>query len=410
MAATDRPLSDLVVLDLTRALAGPLAGRLLADLGARVIKIEPPDGDLTRAMVPRVDGASAYFVQYNTGKQCTSIDLSTEAGRDLLLRMVERADIVLENYRPDVMERLGLGYDMLAERNPKIILGSISGWGHGNSRSKQGAYASAIHAEAGITSWVAKRRPEDSPRNDPLSHSDCYTGLHAVGAILAALHMRDRTGRGQAVEISMAESTLVVNDMASVELTGLDPEVGFRAGQNWSPIFTLSNGRHVNVTLDSTTNGGFEIWMRAMNRADLADDPRFALIDDRVLHRAELEAEIAKWVAQFEDAADLEAAIGESGVLCAEIRTVQQLADTDWAAERGAFVDVDTGRGELVTVPQAPWRFNDAASGVTPFVGFRGEHNREVLREMAGATDAEIDELIEAGVVSARAPRWQREE
>ena len=105
----DRPLSDLVVLDLTRALAGPIVGRLLSDLGARVIKIEPPDGDLTRATIPRVDGMSAYFTQYNAGKQCVSMDLGTEAGRDLLLRMVEHADVVLENYRPGVMDRLGLG-------------------------------------------------------------------------------------------------------------------------------------------------------------------------------------------------------------------------------------------------------------------------------------------------------------
>src|SRR4051812_25640327 len=220
----DRPLSDLVVLDLTRALAGPIAGRLLADLGAEVIKIEPPGGDLTRSIVPRVDGMSAYYVQYNVGKRCVSIDLTRPEGRELLLRMVEHADVVLENYRPEVMARLGLTFEALVERNPKIIVASISGWGHGNSRSDQGAYASAIHAETGVTSAVAKRRGEDDhPRNDPLSHADVYTGLNALGALLAAVHLRDRTGAAQAVEVSMAESMLVVNDLASCELTGEDP-------------------------------------------------------------------------------------------------------------------------------------------------------------------------------------------
>jgi crotonobetainyl-CoA:carnitine CoA-transferase CaiB-like acyl-CoA transferase len=404
----DRPLSDLVVLDLTRALAGPITGRLLSDLGAEVIKIEPPGGDLTRSIVPRVDGMSAYYVQYNAGKRCVSIDLTRPEGRDLFLRMVERADVVLENYRPDVMARLGLTFDVLAERNPRIIVASISGWGHGNSRSNQGAYASAIHAEAGVTAMVAKRRGEDDePRNDPISHADVYTGLNALGALLAAVHLRDRTGQAQAVEVSMAESMLVVNDLVSCELTGEEPVHGFRPGQNWSPIFRLSNGRHVNITLDSTTNGGFQTWWRAMDRPDLAADPRFARIEDRVAHRAELEAELACWVATFDDAASVEAALGSSSVLAAEVRTVAELADTDWARERGAFVDVDTGRGRTVTVPQAPWRFREADSGVQPIVGYRGEHNREVLRDLLGAGDAELDQLEAEGIISDRPPRWK---
>ncbi|MFT7647485.1 MAG: CoA:oxalate CoA-transferase [Candidatus Poriferisodalaceae bacterium] len=401
----DRPLSDITVLDLTRALAGPIASRLLSDLGAEVIKVEPPDGDLTRLLVPKVDGASAYYVQYNVGKRCVSIDLAQPAGRDLFLRMVPRADIVLENYRPDVMGRLGIGYAVLEEHRPGIILASVSGWGHGNSRSLQGAYASAIHAEAGVTANVAKRRGE-RPRNDPMSHSDTYGGLHALGAILAALHMRDRTGAGQHVEVSMAEATLVVNDLAASDLTGQDPDVGFRPGQNWSPIFTLANGRYVSVTLPTSNVGSFEMWIEAMGRPELAKDPRFALIEDRSRHEDALEAEIATWVAQFESAAELEDAFPHSGILAAEVSTVEELADTQWASERGAFVDVDTGRGETVKVPQAPWRFSGADSGVNPMIGYRGEHNREVLREFAEASDDEIDALIADGVVSDRPPRW----
>jgi len=405
----DAPLSDLIVLDLTRALAGPIAGRLLADLGADVIKIEPPDGDLTRSVVPRVDSMSAYFTQYNVGKRCVSIDLARDEGRDLLLRMVAKADIVLENYRPDVMARLGLGFETLTQHNPRIILASVSGWGHNNSRSHQGAYASAIHAEAGVTTTVAKRRDEDPPRNDPISHADVYTGLHALAALLAAVHLRDRTGQAQCVEVSMAESMLVANDLASGEMTGEDPETGFRGGQNWSPIFALSNGTYVNVTLDSTTNGGFEVFSKAMGRPELAEDERFALLENRVRHRAELEAEIAPWIATFDSAEAVEAAIGQSTVLAAELRTVPGLAETDWAKERGAFVNVDVGRGTTVSVPQAPWRYRDAPSGVqADKLGFRGDHNREVLEELLGADTQEIDSLEESGVISARPPRWRR--
>lgn len=400
----ERPLADVTVLDLSRALAGPLAGRLLADLGAEVVKVEPPGGDLTRTIVPRIDGMSVYYAQCNAGKRCVSLDLTRPEGRDVFLRLVEGADIVLENFRPDVLERLGLGYEELAARNPGIILASISGWGHGNSRSRQGAYAATIHAEAGITASVARARGEDPPRNDPVSHADVYGGLHALAALLAALHMRHRTGRGQAVEVSMAESTLVAHDLAAVELSGVEPDEGFRGGQHRTPIYALATGRPVCVTLDPTTAGGFATWCTAMGRADLADDPRFATPAARAEHRSELDRVLSAWVATFASAADLEAALGASSILAAEVRSVPELADTPWARERGAFVDVELRSGAVVPVPQSPWRFSHAEGGVRPSVGFRGEHNREVLRDLAGVGDAELAALVEAGVVSDRVP------
>ena len=404
----EKPLSDLLVLDLTRALAGPICGRLLSDLGARVIKGEPPDGDLTRLLVPRVDGLSPYFTQYNAGKECISIDLHTEHGRDIFLQLVPHADIVLENYRPGVMERLGIDFDRLQEVNPKIIMGSVSGWGHGNSRSGQGAFASAIHSEAGVTEMVARRRGEE-PQNDPMSHSDTCTGLHALGAVLAALHLRDRTGNGQKVEVSMAESTLMVNDLAAIEMTGQDPMVGFKGGQNWSPVLRLANGRYVSLTIDITTNDGFRYMIEAMNRPELAEDPRFAIIENRVENREALTQILAEFVATFDDARDVEAAIGPGGVIAAEVRSVPELAATDWAQERGAFVDVDTGRGEMITIPQSPWRFRDVEAGVKPSVGYRGQNNRQVLTELLGMSPEELDDLENDAVISSRPPRWSRD-
>ena len=404
----EKPLSDLLVLDLTRALAGPICGRLLSDLGARVIKVEPPDGDLTRLLVPRVDGLSPYFTQYNAGKECISIDLHTEHGRDIFLQLVPHADIVLENYRPGVMERLGIDFDRLQEVNPKIIMGSVSGWGHGNSRSGQGAFASAIHSEAGVTEMVARRRDEE-PRNDPMSHSDTCTVLHALGAVLAALHLRDRTGNGQKVEVSMAESTLMVNDLAAIEMTGQDPMVGFKGGQNWSPVLRLANGRYVSLTIDITTNDGFRYMIEAMNRPELAEDPRFAIIENRVENREALTQILAEFVATFDDARDVEAAIGPGGVIAAEVRSVPELAATDWAQERGAFVDVDTGRGEMITIPQSPWRFRDVEAGVKPSVGYRGQNNRQVLTELLGMSPEELDDLENDAVISSRPPRWSRD-
>ncbi|MEM9561359.1 MAG: CoA transferase [Actinomycetota bacterium] len=410
------PLDDLLVLDLTRALAGPIAGRLLSDLGAEVIKVEPPDGDLTRATRPRQDSMAVYFVQANVGKRCVSIDLTTDAGRDLFLGMVEKADIVLENYRPGVMARLGLAYEDLAAVNPRIILGSVSGYGHGNPWSHRGAFAAAVQAETGLTADIARRR-DTTPRNDPASQADVYGGFSALAAVLAAVHHRHRTGVGQAVEVDMAEATLVANDMTAVNLRP-DQEVtdGFRSGSNWPPCYQLSTGRWVCVTADPAVEGGFRALTRAMHRVggsdgtdapDLRADPRFTTMTDRLANADDLHRLVAEFVAGFDSAAELEQAIGVSTVLVADVRTAAEIHDTEWAGERGAFLDVEVRPGgDPVTVPQAPWRFSTSPSGADPRVGFRGQDNRAVLGEVFGIDEGELDRLEADEVISARLPDW----
>jgi crotonobetainyl-CoA:carnitine CoA-transferase CaiB-like acyl-CoA transferase len=407
----DRPLSDLLVLDMTRALAGPIAGRLLSDLGANVIKVEPPDGDLTRTTSPRQDSMAVYFVQANVGKRCVSIDLGQPDGRDLFLTMVERADIVLENYRPGVMDRLGLSYDVLSGVNPSIIVASVSGYGHGNVWSHRGAFAAAVQAETGLTADIAKRRSA-APRNDPVSQADVYGGLHALAAILAAVHHRTRTGEGQAVEVDMAEATLVANDMTAINLrTDTEISDGFRSGSNWPPCYQLGTGRWVTVTADPAVDGAFRTWTRAMDRRDLREDARFTTMADRMTNAAALDQLIAEWVAGFDTAADLEAAIGVSSILVADVRTAEEISETDWAKDRGAFVDVPVRPGtDPVTVPQSPWRFSKSDAGAVPTIGYRGEHNREVLADVFGLDQAEIDRLESDEVISDRLPQWKRDE
>lgn len=396
-----KPLDDLLVLDLTRAMAGPVIGRLLVDLGARVVKVEPPDADLTRYVVPQVDGMSAYFAQFNAGKECVSIDLRRGEGRDLLLSMATQADMLIENYRPGVLDALGLGYDVLREVNPQIIVGSVSGWGHGNVNSGRGAFASAIHAEAGVTELVARRRGGEPYRNDPMSHADAYTGLNALGALLAALYMRERTGRGQAVEVSMMESTLVVNDQVATSLTGDDPLTGFKSGQNWSAVYPLSSGIHINLTLDVVATFGFGVVVEAMSRADLVTDERFADADQRAAHRGELEAIFGEWLFQFSTIEEVLAAIDNKRIQVGVVRSVAEVERSDWAAQRGAFVDVDAGNGRTVRVPQTAWRFSDADAGAVGFVRERGADNATVLAELAGVTDAQLAELTASGVIDA---------
>jgi len=203
------PLQGVRVLDLTRVLAGPHCGRMLCDLGAEVIKIEPPDGDLTRFSSPRVGSLATYFIQQNAGKKCMSIDLSTPEGADIVKRLVEVSDVLVENYRAGVMDRLGLSYDVLATRQPRLIYASISGYGADGPWVQRRAYATVIGAESGLTRMQGDSRGGDYA-NDPWSHADTYTALETSSAILAALFQRERTGRGERIDVSMAETMLYI--------------------------------------------------------------------------------------------------------------------------------------------------------------------------------------------------------
>ncbi|MFM7757081.1 MAG: CaiB/BaiF CoA transferase family protein, partial [Actinomycetota bacterium] len=207
------PLQGIRVLDLTRVLAGPHCGRMLCDLGAEVLKIEPPDGDLTRFSSPRVGSLATYFIQQNAGKKCLSIDLSTPEGAEILKKLVEVSDVLVENYRAGVMDRLGLGYDELSKRQPQLVYASISGYGADGPWVHRRAYATVIGAESGLTRMQGDARGGHYG-NDPWSHADTYTALETTSAILAALYQRERTGRGDRIDVSMAETMLYVNEHA----------------------------------------------------------------------------------------------------------------------------------------------------------------------------------------------------
>ena len=388
----DSPLSDLVVLDLTRALSGPIASRLLADLGADVIKVEPPDGDLTRTIVPHVGGISPYYRQYNTGKRCVSIDLSDPAaGAELLLAHGREADVVLENYRPGVMARLGCP---TRRWRPAIRASSWRRSAPGSRRLRSRSRRLRVgdprrdrrDRAGGPAPGHARRAPQrpDAPRRR-------VRRAARAGRAARRGTLRDRTGRGQAVEVSMAESTLMANDLASIELSGVEPEVGFRAGQNWSPVFQLANGRHVSITLDCGHDGGSPRCGAPPSRqAEWAQRSTFRdLREAGWPDRAPLEAGIGRWVARLDSARG--APWPPSAVptlMVADVSTVPELAASDWAAERGAFVVVAGGRrrggrGAAGAVALQSRR----QRGWCPRSASRGEHNREVLHDLLGLSD-----------------------
>jgi CoA:oxalate CoA-transferase len=401
------PLEGIRVLDLTRVLSGPHCTRMLADLGADVIKVEPPDGDLTRFSTPRINGLASYFVQQNTGKRNISLDLSKPGAVEIVLDLAERCDVLVENFRPGVMARNGLGYDVVAARNPRIVYASITGYGATGPWVDRRAYAPVVGAETGMTKSQGDARG-GSYANDPHSHADVYTSLETCTAILAALVQRQRSDRGQWIDVSMAQTMLYVNEHVNNDLW--DGPVDPGAIRGFSPgdyiVATVASGETVVVSGHPAERGTFELFARALDRADLIDDARFVDVRSRVAHFDELRAEILATAATISDAEEFERRFAEHRLAVGVLRSVRELCATDWAREREAVVDVSDRAGGTIRVPNAPWRFSDAPGvALSGEPRYRGEDNRAVLTELLGLSDAELDRLESTGVLSSRLPR-----
>jgi CoA:oxalate CoA-transferase len=400
-----RPLHGVRVLDLTRVLSGPHCTRMLCDLGAEVIKIEPPDGDMTRFANPRINSLSSYFVQQNTGKRNVSLDMSRPEALDVLLRLVDACDVLVENFRPGVMDRMGLGWEVVSARNPRIVYASISGYGQDGPWVKRRAYAPVVGAETGITRSQGDARG-GVYANDPHSHADVYTSLECASGILAALVQRGRTGRGDRIDISMAQTMLYTNEHLHDALW--DGEVrpewirSFRPGDY--PVLTAANGETVVISGHPAERGTFERFMRGASRSDLIGQERFADVPTRLANYGEILDVLAEWAAAMPDPDAIEAALAEQGLATGRLRTAREIVDTDWAREREVTVEVSDRGGGTIRIPNAPWHFagSDVRTGGEP--RYRGEDNHAVLAEVLGMTDDEIDALASAGVLSSRAP------
>jgi len=403
----ETPLEGLRVLDFTRVLAGPHCTRMFSDLGAEVIKVEPPAGDITRFAQPRKNSIPGYYAQQNVGKRCISIDLSRPEGVELALELVEHCDIVVENYRPGVMERLGLGYDTVAARNPRIVYASISGYGQTGPWRHRLAYAAVVHAETGITKSQGDQRGGNY-QNDRHSHGDVYTSLECAAGVLAALYQRERTGRGQWVDISMAQTLLYVNEHTNDDLWEgeIDPGWIRSMGNEHHVVAEVQNGDHVIIAGHPAQNGTFEMFMHSIGREDLIGQPRFATQADRLVHLAEIKQLVQDFGPTQPDAEAFEACFAPHRLAVGKIRSVADIADSDWAEERDAIRAVDDRGGGQIRLPNAPWKFSDAPDvGLHGTPRYRGEDNAEVLHELLDMSDENIAALADDGVLSHHRPR-----
>ncbi len=400
-----RPLEALRVLDFTRVLAGPHAARMLCDLGAEVIKIEPPEGDLTRFGQPRLNSLATYFIQQNVGKSNISLDFTHPRAVDIARRLADISDVVIENFRPGVMERLGLGYDELSARNPRLVYASISGYGATGPWVDRRAYAPVVNAETGLTKHQGDVRDGDYA-NDPFSHGDVYTGMEAAAGILAALLQRERTGRGQFLDISMAETLLYVNEHAHDQLwEGEVPADWIRSFQPADyPVLTTRDGSIVVVSGHPASKTNFGWFCAAMGRGDLEADPRFVDVASRLRHLDELEEILQAWATTVANADEIERIFAEHHLATGRLRSVADVANTDWARQRGVIAEVSDRAGGVVRIPQSPWKFSDADVRIRGVPKYRGEDNAEILRRLLNVDDDTIAQLESDGVISSHQP------
>ena len=400
------PLSGIRIIDFTRVLAGPHCTKALRDLGAEVIKIEPPDPDTGRSGQPHVGSMSLYFAQQNAGKRAISIDLNFPEAQQIVKDLVETADIVVENFRPGTLDLFGLGFEDLSTIKPNLIMVSISGYGQTGPWRNRPAFAPTVQAEAGFTEIIGRHYGDALTRteNDAYNHADVYTGLQGVIATLAALAHRNQTGEGQHVDVAMVSSLLSVNDRVSYELSDIDVEgepLALSAPE--SPVIELPDGRKITIAASPVSTFVFQRYCAMMRRNDLLLDPRFINAQFRRDNWEDLLAEIRSWVLTFRTIEELEAQVSEAGLAVGTIRSVSEIAESEWAVERGAIREVEDRSGGTARVPAPPWIFSNCELPDAGLPPFQGEHNTELLRSL-GLSEVEIKELETAGVLISGVP------
>ena len=388
-----RPFADLRVLDLTTTIAGPYCARLLADAGADVIKVESPEGELTRHRPPLRNGASTSYGQLNAGKRSLVLNLKDPGAVEIIRRLVANIDVLVENFRPGVMARFGLGYAALAEINPKLIYCAISGYGQTGPSSELAAYAPAVHAASGYDlAHLTYQEGRERPDSCGIYTADILTGTFAYGAIATALVQRHATGQGQMIDVSMLEAMLNLTT-TEVQLAQFpQPPAG-------KPLFgpvATKNGYIMPAIASERT---FQNLAKAAGRGDWITDPRFALYLDRRANWGVLIEELELWSRTL-STTECEAELNRHGVPCSAYRTVAEALADPQLAHRDALAEVFDSAGSFRVV-NAPYRLSGALTKVREFSADLGQHTREVLHD-AGYSDAEIAALLASGAAVAR--------
>jgi CoA:oxalate CoA-transferase len=396
-----KPLDGIKVLDLTRVLAGPFCTMMLLDLGAEVIKVEVPgSGDDSRAFGPFKNGQSLYFLNVNRGKESIALNLKTAEGKRLLEEMAARCDVLVENFRPGTMEKLGLGWETLKKANPRLVYAAISGFGHSGPYSQKPAYDILVQAASGvmsITGW-----PGQPPVRVGLSMGDITAAIFGSSGILAALYQREKTGFGQKVDVAMLDCQLAIleNALVRYQVDGKSPGPIGNRHPTIAPFqaFSGSDGKWFVVAA-----GNDALWKSlcsALERADLLADPRYATNGDRTKHVNELAASLEETFARDTSSSWL-AKIEAAGVPCAPVNSIEAVMEDPQLAARGMFATVDDPRAGKVIIPGNPIKMESIEDSPTrPLAPEIGEHTAKILKGLLGKSDAELEALRQAGAIA----------
>jgi crotonobetainyl-CoA:carnitine CoA-transferase CaiB-like acyl-CoA transferase len=391
---TPKPLHGIKVLDLTRFLAGPYCSMMLGDLGADVLKIEPPGGgDPTRLQGPPfVDGQGLTFLATNRNKSSLVLDLKSADDFAKLEALIEQADVLVENFRPDVMPKLGLGYDAVRALNPRIVYASISGFGATGPRAKEGAFDLTIQALGGYMSITGE--PDAPPVKLGTSAFDMIAGMNACNGILTALFQRERTGCGEKIETSLLEGQIAFLSNAGIEsLLGLGnplkwgsehpqlvPYKAFRSQDGW-------------IVIGAGVQNLFEKLLAALERTELLEDPRFATLTGRLANReyvnAAIEAETSKHCTTW-----LASVLTECGVPCSPVRTVEEALDDPQVHAREMIVELRNGEGGATRTLGSPVKFGsfDITRGWSAAPGFNAGGEACAARWLAASSGTTQEE------------------
>lgn len=386
------PLENIKVLDLTRVLAGPYATMILGDLGADIIKVEMPVvGDDARHFGPYMNSESAYFMSLNRNKRSITLNLKSEKGRQILLDMVKEVDVIVENFRPGTMEKLGLGYEDLIKINPKLIYAASSGYGHTGPYSKRAAYDAVVQAMGGLMSITGKEGGE--PTRVGTSVGDITAGLFTTIGILAAVNSRNETGKGQKVDVAMLDCQVAIleNAISRYVVTGDVPAPGGNKHPSIVPFepFETVNGQ---IMVAAGNDVLWSNFCKAIDTYPLCKDERFATNPLRAKNYKELrpllgEAMIVKTTEEWQDILD------DAGVPNGPINTIDKVVTDPQVLAREMIMEIDHPVEGKLKVPGIPIKLSETPGDIRMTSPLLGQHTEEILKELLNYDDAKIEEL-----------------
>lgn len=392
-------LDGVKVLDLTRVLAGPYCGMLMADMGATVIKVERPKvGDDSRSMGPFINGNSVYYTNFNRSKLGCTLNLKDPEGKKMFLEMVKQVDVVIENYRPGTMEKLGLGYDVLKEVNPGLIYGAVSGFGHTGPYSKRAGYDIVGQAMGGLMSTTGWPGGEPTRTGTPMG--DVLGGLNLAIGVLAALVNKQKTGKGEKVDIALVDS--VVSAMTNITMIYLaEGRIPERIGNRYESTYPYDSfpAKDGSAIIAAGNNKLYHLLCDAMGRPELKEDPRFLEVRDRVEHHEEMREIVSAWSKQY-SVDEVVKILNDIGVPSSPVNTLDRVvAEPQIAKYRGMFPEIDQpGIGKMKITASAQ-KLTETKSYPRKPAPLLGEDNAKIYGEMLGLDEGQLAELKEKGVI-----------